>query len=107
MNWKEIAETCPKAWKEFGESKTCVTGWKNRDLYDHFDALGIVVEVYREVIVQSVDEWSWAFKVSPLRTDGNNIFHNNFKSTVTRTEAEAAAFTRALALREGQLNKQQ
>lgn len=126
MNWKLIAETCPKAWKEFcklthhidgGQSaweisrfqtlrsvalndyRTPIT-YYTRDLYDHFDALGLHCLISISGVNRNLDYlWSWE-----VHGKGIKEFKDRF---ATRTEAESAAFTRAFALREAQITNQQ
>jgi len=118
MNYKEISEKYPKAYNLLVKNRESVYGieyqgdgwYHTRDLYDFFDENEIWISIELEVqYTREEDE------------DGNNphyvpegfyyTIHNNSYHLgtggefPTRTEAEEAAFTKALSLLEDKLTK--
>ncbi|MCK5606295.1 hypothetical protein KAR91_30625 [Candidatus Pacearchaeota archaeon] len=107
MNWKEIKEKYPKAWK-------CCYDWSDthfetdipiyaigdiltlRHLYDFFDENDINIFVRLSDITNSFLPFDWDIVYE-------DIYHSSYLEYKTRKEAEQAAFTKAFEILEQKL----
>lgn len=116
MNWKEIREKCPKAYRLMWMSGVLdlvkyYNGEPNfiysiRQLYDFFDSEGMVIEIR---LAYDAGENIW-FEYAIYKETGHCLFTTmdepDYKEpykTKTRTEAEEAAFTKAFDILENKL----
>lgn len=94
MDWKYIAQHCPKAYKDiFGEEDQYYL-YSDRDLYEIFDGHGIKIEI---MIWRSDGEFYFNIVGDERDNEGTTTY-------ASRKTAEEEAFKRAFEIREHNLS---
>ncbi len=94
IDWNLIQKESPDAFAEFEKPLIAGATWNDRNLYDYFDSIEIIISIFAnhdngfgcEICGTTLADTMWS--------------DNPFPS---RTEAETASFTKAFHIREEQL----
>ena len=127
MNWNTIKEKCPKAFEKYKEwledpVKINDLGWlgweeelptfrfvNERYSFDFFDEQGIFIEVQPYLSEEQPEKWGWDIIMgdSKLSINADDRFYDYdcLKRSITRTESETEAFSKAFEILEKQLER--
>lgn len=98
MNWNEIDNKYPKAYKEFGNWIDKDGYDTDRDLYDFFDEQGIYIHIYNTRIL------AWYWEIEEYRN--GRLYNEDIECPISyksRKEAEEQAFLKAFFILEEKL----